>query len=76
MKKIFTLIAVAVMALAAQANELTVCDNGVVGEDAWNPIPVYGYWFDAEGMTQQIYPAEMLTEMAGGKISSLTFYLG
>ncbi len=74
MKKIFTLIAVAVMALAAQANELTVCDNGVVGEDAWNPIPVYGYWFDAEGMTQQIYPAEMLTEMAGGKISSLTFY--
>ena len=74
MKKFFTLIAVAAMAFAAQANELTVCDNGVVGEDAWGSIPVYGYWFDAEGMTQQIYPAEMLTEMAGGKINSLTFY--
>ena len=74
MKKFFTLIAVAAMAFAAQANELTVCDNGVVGEDAWGSIPVYGWWFDAEGMTQQIYPAEMLTEMAGGKINSLTFY--
>ena len=74
MKKFFTLIAVAAMAFAAQANELTVCDNGVVGEDAWGSIPVYGYWYDAEGMTQQIYPASMLTEMAGGKITELKFY--
>ena len=74
MKKFFTLIAVAAMAFAAQANELTVCDNGVVGEDAWGSIPVYGYWFDSEGMTQQIYPAEMLTDMAGGKITALKFY--
>ncbi len=74
MKKLFTLFAVAAMAFAAQANELTVCDNGVVGEDAWGSIPVYGYWFDTEGMTQQIYPAEMLTDMAGGQITSLTFY--
>ena len=74
MKKFFTLIAVAALAFAAQANELTVCDNGVVGEDAWGGWPVYGYWFDAEGMTQQIYPAEMLAEMAGGKITALKFY--
>ena len=74
MKKFFTLIAVAAMAFAAQANELTVCDNGVVGEDAWGGIPVYGYWYDAEGMAQQIYPADMLTEMAGGKITQLKFY--
>ena len=74
MKKFFTLIAVAAMAFAAQANELTVCDNGVVGEDAWGAFPVYGYWFDTEGMTQQIYPAEMLAEMAGGKITALKFY--
>ena len=74
MKKLFTLIAVAAMAFAAQANELTVCDNGVVGEDAWGGIPVFGYWYDAEGMTQQIYPAEMLTDMAGSKITALKFY--
>ena len=74
MKKLFTLFAVAALAFAAQANELTVCDNGVAGEDAWGAFPVYGYWFDTEGMTQQIYPAEMLTEMAGGKITALKFY--
>ena len=74
MKKFFTLIAVAAMAFAAQANELTVCENGVIGEDAWGGIPVYGYWFDSEGMAQQIYPAGMLTEMAGGKITELKFY--
>ena len=74
MKKFFTLIAVAAMAFAAQANELTVCDNGVIGSDAWGSIPVYGYWYDAEGMSQQIYPAEMLADMAGGKITELKFY--
>ena len=74
MKKFFTFIAVAAMAFAAQANDLTVCDNGEVGADAWNHLPVWGYWFDAEGMTQQIYPAEMLAEMAGGKITALKFY--
>ena len=74
MKKLFTLFAVAALAFAAQANELTVCDNGAVGSDAWNHLPVWGYWFDAEGMTQQIYPAEMLADMAGGKITALKFY--
>ena len=74
MKKLFTLFAVAALAFAAQANELTVCDNGEVGSDAWNHLPVFGYWFDAEGMTQQIYPAEMLADMAGGKITALKFY--
>ena len=71
MKKLFTLFAVAVLAFAAQANELTVCDEN---ENAYGFIPVYGYWFDSEGMSQQIYPAEMLTDMAGGKITALKFY--
>ena len=71
MKKLFTLFAVAALAFAAQANELTVCD---LNENSYGYIPVYGYWFDAEGMTQQIYPAEMLTDMAGGKITALKFY--
>ena len=71
MKKLFTLIAVAVMAFAAQANELTVCDQN---ENAYAYVPVYGYWFDAEGITQMIYPAEMLTDMAGGEITAVKFY--
>ena len=74
MKKFFTLFAVAMMAFASQANELTVCDEGVIGSDAWGSIPVFGYWYDAEGMSQQIYPADMLAEMAGGKITELKFY--
>ena len=74
MKKLFTLFAVAALAFAAQANELTVCDNGVEGSDAWGSVPVYGYWYDSEGFTQMVYPAEMLSEMAGGTISELKFY--
>jgi hypothetical protein len=70
MKKLFTLFAVAAMAFVAQANVLTVCDD----EYASEAIPVYGYWFDAPGMTQQIYPADMLTEMNGGKITEVKFF--
>ena len=70
MKKFFTLIAVAAMAFAAQANELTVCE----AEMAYNTLPVYGYWYDVEGIGQMIYPADMLTEMAGGQITALKFY--
>ena len=73
MKKFFTFIAVAVMAFAAQADVLTVCectDDDYVSSSA----PIYGFWYDAEGMSQLIYPADMLTEMAGGEITTLTFY--
>ena len=70
MKKIFTLFAVAVMAFAAQAAELTVCE----AEMAYQTLPVYGYWYDAQGISQMIYPADMLQEMNGGKINTITFY--
>ena len=71
MKKFFTLIAVAAMAFAAQANVLTVCDG-----DATNfLVPINGWYVDQEGtMSQMIYPADMLTEMQNGKISQVTFY--
>ena len=69
MKKFFTLIAVAAMAFAAQANVLVVAD----GEYQSSGNPVYGLWFDTPGITQQIYPADMLAEMAGGEISEITF---
>ena len=71
MKKFFTLISVAVLAFAAQANVLTVCDGGAVNY----MIPINGWYVDDEGtMGQMIYPAEMLTEMQNGKISQVKFY--
>ena len=69
MKKLFTLIAVAVLAFAAQANVLSVCQ----GENFSIMVPVYGYWYDTPGFTQQIYPADMLADMAGGEITEISF---
>ena len=70
MKKLFTLFAVAVMAFAAQANVLSVYADG---EWYSGSIPVYGLWYDTPGTTQMIYPAEELTEMAGGQINEISF---
>ena len=69
MKKLFTLIAVAAMAFVAQANVLSVA------QDEWysGVYPVYGLWYDTPGESQMIYPADMLTEMAGGDITELSF---
>ena len=74
MKKLFTLIAVAAMAFAAQANTLTVCDHG--GYDGYsNHIPMYGFWADTEGtVAQSIYPAAMLSDMVGTQITEVKFY--
>ena len=69
MKKLFTLFAVAALAFAAQANVLSVCQ----GEYYSGSVPVYGLWYDTPGQTQQIYPADMLTEMAGGEITEISF---
>ena len=71
MKKFFTLIAVAVMAFAAQATELTVCD----GEDTNNYVPIYGLYVDTDGtFGQMIYSADMLTDMVGKEITGVKFY--
>ena len=74
MKKLFTLFAVAAMAFAGQANELTVCDNG--GYDGYsNNVPMYGFWADTEGtLSQMIYPATKLTDMIGSEITEMKFY--
>ena len=71
MKKLFTLIAVAAMAFAAQAATLTVCD----AEGTSTNVPIYGLYVDTEGtMGQMIYPAEMLEDMVGAEITGVTFY--
>ena len=70
MKKLFTLFAVAALAFSANAATLTVCE----GDWGSTRFPVYGYWFDEPGMTQEIYPADMLADMNGGNITEVTFY--
>ena len=71
MKKFFTLIAVAVLAFAAQANELTVCQGSYYSSVS----PLCGLYADTEGtMTQSIYPADMLAEMDGYQITAIKFY--
>ena len=66
MKKFFTLIAVAVLAFAAQANELTVGE----GTSYSNVNPICGLYADTEGcLTQTVYPATMLTDMAGQEMT-------
>jgi hypothetical protein len=71
MKRIFTLIAVAAMAFAAQAAELTVCDGTTTGEYA----PVYGYNFETDQHNQMQYPAAELTGLAAGtEITAMKFY--
>lgn len=38
-------------------------------------IPVYGYYYDEElSYDQMIYPSDMLTDLGGKKIKSITFY--
>ncbi len=72
MKKIFTLMAVAAIALAAQAAQLTVAD----GTDTNQYIPfraTYLNWPTYFG--QVIYPASQLTQMEGKDITGLTFYI-
>ena len=71
MKKFLTLIAVAAMAFAAQANILTVAE----GTDEAQYAPFYGFQMDALGAKSQvIYPADMLADMNGGTITEIKFY--
>ena len=51
--------------------EITVCDGTATN----SYVPVYGLWVDDFTRSEMIYPAEMLEEMEGGDITSLTFYL-
>lgn len=72
MKKIFTLMAVAAIALAAQAAQLTVAD----GTDINQYIPFRAAYFNYPPyFGQVIYPAGQLTQLEGKNITGLTFYI-
>jgi uncharacterized protein YdeI (BOF family) len=73
MKKFFALIAVAAMAFAAQAAEVTVANGSTSGAYA----PIYGYNFDLEQHNQMQYPASELIDLAAGsQITAMKFYTG
>lgn len=55
-----------------KAFELTVAD----GTSSTSNVPAYGLYADTEGARAQcLYPSDLLTEMVGGQISQITFYL-
>lgn len=72
MKKIFTLMAAAALAFAAQAAELTVAD----GTDTNEYIPFCASYFNYPPyFGQVIYPASQLTQLEGKDITALKFYI-
>ena len=75
MKKFFTFLVVALMALATQAETLTVCENAV----STSRYVIYGY-YDNYGdcnktCVRLVYPADSLTNMVNGKITQVKFYM-
>ena len=55
----------------APVDELTVCD----GTDYNANVPIYGLYYDQVGvMGQMIYPTSMISDLAGKKLTSITFY--
>ena len=62
---------VALSGICPNEFELTVCD----GENQNQYAPISGYYCDTQGtFVQLLYPAEMLTELAGAKITEVKFY--
>ena len=71
MKKFFILIAVAAMAFAAQAAEVTVTD----GTESCQYAPLHSYNYDMDQHNQMQYPAAELAGMAAGtEITAMKFY--
>ncbi|MBR3573307.1 MAG: chitobiase/beta-hexosaminidase C-terminal domain-containing protein [Bacteroidales bacterium] len=73
-KLLFILLTVATMLpWAANAQEtLTVCN----GTNTHTKIPVNGLYVDTQGTTSEfIIPADSLSDMVGGSISKITFYI-
>ncbi len=71
-KKLFLLVlAFVACVVGARANELTVVNGRTTTNET---IPIYGYYCDAGFINSIVYPADMLSDMEGGVINSLTFY--
>ena len=54
------------------------CGDGILiaeGSSTSSSLPLYGLWLDSDNFTQSIYPASMLTELRGKRISSIQYFL-
>ena len=71
MRKLLSIFALAFVALASQAFEVTLFDRTETSEKS----PFYYYYFDYTPYTHQvIYPVDEITALEGSCISSMTFY--
>ena len=72
-KLLFTLVALALGAFSSlnAQNSLTVYDGGATSAY----VPVYGFYADAYQKVEMIMPATDLSEMEGGTITNITWYL-
>ena len=52
------------------SNDVTVCD----GTNTNGYLPIYAYYYDNYQKNQMIYPENLLSGLAGKKITSMTFY--
>lgn len=66
----FLILSLLLIAIGARADEITINEEGTFGEF----IPIKDNWGDFTN-SQFIIPAVDLADMAGGKISSMTFYI-
>lgn len=64
--------AIAALGNSLNAATLTVCNGD--GSTTNGYLPIYGFYVDDYQVNQMIYPEELLEDMIGGTISSLTFY--
>ena len=72
-KLLFTLVALALGAFSSlnAQNSLTVYDGGATSAY----VPVYGFYADAYQKIDMVMPAADLSEMEGGTITNITWYL-
>jgi len=58
-------------AIVPGGGEVTVAD----GTSTNSYVPVYGLWVDSYTRSETVYPADMLSSINGGAITSITYYI-
>ena len=70
-KLVFLVLAFVTCIVGARAEELTVATGRTTTNEY---APLYGYYYDTGFKNTILYPAEMLANMEGGTINSISFY--
>lgn len=75
MKKIVLFLMAVMLGMAVSNAQGTGTFVVADGSSTNSFVPVYGYYADSYLRCQTIYPADMLTEIAGSEIQGVTYYL-